>query len=246
MRVDYLFGRIEEKCPNVEVLDISKKTGLSVEAVKRLMFCWISCKECDMIHLFHSFGDVPMANLMKKEIKTTFLRLLEERPYHQITVKEIVKECGINRNSFYYHYADLPALVEEVIDEEIGRFVREQSSFSSMEESLTEALSFFRKHKRAAYHVYNSVNRDIFDRYLMKNCESVSIGYVNSILANTPLSEDDRQAIIHFNAYVCYGAVTRWLESGMTYDIHEDFRRMFQLMIEPAMKQQGMMVKPLK
>ena len=38
MRVDYLFGRIEEKCPNVEVLDISKKTGLSVEAVKRLMF----------------------------------------------------------------------------------------------------------------------------------------------------------------------------------------------------------------
>ena len=96
MRVDYLFGRIEEKCPNVEVLDISKKTGLSVEAVKRLMFCWISCKECDMIHLFHSFGDVPMANLMKKEIKTTFLRLLEERPYHQITVKEIVQECGIN------------------------------------------------------------------------------------------------------------------------------------------------------
>ena len=227
-------------------MNIRQLKAVSVEAVKRLMFCWVSCKECDMIHLFHSFGDVPMANLMKKEIKTTFLRLLEERPYHQITVKEIVQECGINRNSFYYHYADLPALVEEVIDEEIGRFVREQSSFSSMEESLTEALSFFREHKRAAYHVYNSVNRDIFDRYLMKNCESVSIGYVNSILANTPLSEDDRQAIIHFNAYVCYGAVTRWLESGMTYDIHEDFRRMFQLMIEPAMKQQGMMVEPLK
>jgi hypothetical protein len=32
----------------------------------------------------------------------------------------------------------------------------------------------------------------------------------------------------------------------MTYDIHEDFRRMFQLMIEPAMKQQGMAVEPLK
>ncbi len=187
-----------------------------------------------------------MAELMKKAIKETFLRLLEEQPYHQITVKEIVKACGINRNSFYYHYADLPALVEELIDEEIGRFVREQNSFSSMEESLTEALSFFREHRRAAYHVYNSVNRDIFDRYLMKNCESVSVGYVNSILANAPLSEEDRQAVIHFNAYVCYGAVTRWLESGMTYDVLEDFRRLFQLMIEPAMKQRGMTVDPLK
>ena len=181
-----------------------------------------------------------MADLMKKQIKTTFLRLLEDRPYSQITVKEIVKECGINRNSFYYHYADLPALVEEVIDEEIGRFVREQNSFSSMEESIIEALSFFREHRRAAYHVYNSVNRAVFDRYLMKNCESVGSGYVNSLLSDAPLSEEDRQAVIHFNAYVCYGAVTRWLESGMTYDILEDFRRMFQLMIEPAMKQQGM------
>ena len=35
--MDYLYGKIEEKCPDVEVLDISKKTGLSVEAVKRLM-----------------------------------------------------------------------------------------------------------------------------------------------------------------------------------------------------------------
>lgn len=35
--MDYLYGKIDEKCPNVEVLDISRKVGLSVEAVKRLM-----------------------------------------------------------------------------------------------------------------------------------------------------------------------------------------------------------------
>lgn len=35
--MDYLYGKVSEKCPNVEVLDISKKTGLSVEAVKHLM-----------------------------------------------------------------------------------------------------------------------------------------------------------------------------------------------------------------
>ncbi len=35
--MDYLYGKIDEKCPNVEVLDISRKTGLSVDAVKRLM-----------------------------------------------------------------------------------------------------------------------------------------------------------------------------------------------------------------
>lgn len=35
--LDFLYGKIDEECPNLEVLDISKKTGLSVKAVKKLM-----------------------------------------------------------------------------------------------------------------------------------------------------------------------------------------------------------------
>ena len=51
----------------------------------------------------------------KKHIKKKFLELLDQRPLSQITVKDIVAECGINRNSFYYHYSDLPSLIEDVI-----------------------------------------------------------------------------------------------------------------------------------
>ena len=37
--MDYLYGKIDDECPNVEILDISKKTGLSIEACKRLVYC---------------------------------------------------------------------------------------------------------------------------------------------------------------------------------------------------------------
>ena len=50
-----------------------------------------------------------MVNRTKDAIKQTFLELLNEKPLNQITVKMIVEQCGINRNSFYYHYQDLPA-----------------------------------------------------------------------------------------------------------------------------------------
>ena len=60
-----------------------------------------------------------MPNFTKKAIKETFIKLLDERPLNQITVKDIVEDCGINRNSFYYHYADLPALLEEVVAEDL-------------------------------------------------------------------------------------------------------------------------------
>ena len=43
-----------------------------------------------------------MPNFTKKAIKETFIKLLDERPLNQITVKYIVEDCGINRNSIYY------------------------------------------------------------------------------------------------------------------------------------------------
>ena len=54
-----------------------------------------------------------MPNFTRRAIKESFLKLLNQRPLNQITVKDIVEDCGINRNSFYYHFSDLPALVEE-------------------------------------------------------------------------------------------------------------------------------------
>ena len=40
------------------------------------------------------------ADLMKKEIKRTFLAMLNEKPLSQITVKQLVAECGIKEGTF--------------------------------------------------------------------------------------------------------------------------------------------------
>ena len=49
----------------------------------------------------------------REAIQAAFLSLLEERPLRDITVKDIVQSCGVNRNSFYYHFKDIPALLQE-------------------------------------------------------------------------------------------------------------------------------------
>lgn len=45
-----------------------------------------------------------MANFTKQAIKAAFLELLDEKPLNKISVRDIVERCGINRNSFYYHF----------------------------------------------------------------------------------------------------------------------------------------------
>ena len=47
----------------------------------------------------------------RKVIRETFLQMLGEMPLDKITVKDIVLRCNINRNTFYYHYADIYAVL---------------------------------------------------------------------------------------------------------------------------------------
>lgn len=53
----------------------------------------------------------------RRLIRGAFLELLEEKPFEKITVTDIVNRADINRSTFYAHYTDVMALVEEILDE---------------------------------------------------------------------------------------------------------------------------------
>ena len=106
-----------------------------------------------------------MPGFTKQAIRNSFIRLLNERPVSQITVKDIVEDCGINRNSFYYHYQDLPSMAEEIILEEAEAMVRQHPSVDSIEECIDLAVSFALENRRAAIHLY-SANRDLLNKVI--------------------------------------------------------------------------------
>ena len=75
-----------------------------------------------------------MASLTRKAIMESFIRLLDERPLNKISVKDIVEDCGINRNTFYYYFTDIPTLVEEIVRDEADRIVLTAEGISSLKE----------------------------------------------------------------------------------------------------------------
>ena len=48
-----------------------------------------------------------MASFTKFAILKVFGDLAASRPVDKITVKDITDQCGISRNTFYYHYQDI-------------------------------------------------------------------------------------------------------------------------------------------
>lgn len=170
-----------------------------------------------------------MANFTRKAIKETFLKLLNDRPLNQITVKDIVEDCGINRNSFYYHFEDLPALVEEIIGEQVRTLIQKHPTISSVEECFDTVVELVMENRRAVYHIYNSLSRDVFERHLMDACQYIVATYLNAEFAGKSIGEEDLQTLIRFHKCECFGSVIDWLNGGMKDDIGDYFRRICAL-----------------
>ncbi len=170
-----------------------------------------------------------MSKITENAIKNAFKTLLDKKPLNQITVKDITDECGITRNSFYYHYQDIPTLIETIVKEEIDLLAAEQDTIDSLEDCFATIVKYCIHDKKMLLHIYNSVNRNIFESALMKQCEYAVRRYVDSVLNIQDVEDEDREIIIRYLKCLAFGTVIDWFENGMNENIIEHFHRLCEL-----------------
>lgn len=159
-----------------------------------------------------------MANFTKQAIVQTFLQLLNEKPFAKITVTDIVNRCGINRNTFYYYYQDMFALVDELFNEDIQDIVarhREQDSWTA---GFLEATTTLRQNKTAIYHLYDSVNRDRVEEYLFDLAESTVGDFIAKQAEGLDVADQDLHNITVLYTVTIEGMILEWLHNGMEQD----------------------------
>ncbi len=96
-----------------------------------------------------------MSKFTRDAIKNSFIKLLNERPLSQIKVKDIVEDCGINRNTFYYYFHDIPSLIEEMVMEEAERIIREYPSPETIENFFDTVINYILERKNLLLHIYH-------------------------------------------------------------------------------------------
>lgn len=180
-----------------------------------------------------------MPNFTKRAIKESFWKLLNRQPLSQISVRAIVEDCGINRNSFYYHFRDIPSLIEEIIREAADDLIKKYPSIASVDEAVEAAFRFTVDNKVAIRHICNSVNRDVYEQYLMRMCEYVVTTYYQTVYGQERVNEQDRDTIILFIKCEIFGLSIDWINSGMTDDAIVKLKQILTLcngMIEELME----------
>lgn len=177
-----------------------------------------------------------MSNLTKKALREAMIRALNERPLEKIRVKDLVEDCGLNRNTFYYHYKDIYELLADIFETETEAIAEQiPEDDDDWERIFIDASRFALENKRLIFNVYNSISRDMLERYLYNVSTQSVARYVNQQAVGIDVSNEDKDLIIIFYKHAAVGIVLEWLQRGMK-DEPESFIRRIRVLMYDSVK----------
>lgn len=162
-------------------------------------------------------------------IRNVFIEMLDERPFDEITVTDLVTRCEINRKTFYYYYQDLYAVLTEIFESELETVLGGVKEHVTWEEGIAQAMQIALRHKRAVYHVYHSMQRESLEKYLYNVAGEVMRRYVERQSEGIHASQGDKDIIVQFYQSALTEMVLNWIGQGMKEDGLEMITRIGQL-----------------
>lgn len=169
-------------------------------------------------------------NRTKNAIIDAFWQLLEEGPCSKITVKNIVDRCQINRNTFYYHFHDIPELLELSLKQDTDLIIQTYSRLDSPMDCLVPLVEHCLKRKKALLHIYRSTQRETFISQFDRICRYAVTQYIETVTADMALLPDDKDLLIRFYKCTLVGIMLDWMDTGMSYDLLKGLGRITELL----------------
>lgn len=170
-----------------------------------------------------------MPGFTKEIIFATFMEILNEKPYAKITVKDIVERCGVNRNTFYYHFRDIPDLLEFALKRDLNEILEVHKENKTIGECLEFLVERMTRNKKAMLHIYNSMQREVFVRYLERAALYVVQEFMNNAESQMGITDREKELMVKFYKCLFMGTLLDWLDHGMDWDLVEDMRQFWAL-----------------
>ncbi|NLG93437.1 MAG: TetR family transcriptional regulator [Clostridiales bacterium] len=156
----------------------------------------------------------------KQQLANSLKELMGHTPFNKITVHNVTSNCGLNRQTFYYHFKDMYELLTWIYSNEIFNQVVEERD-EPWEAAVVKVIRYCKANRAFCRNTIRSIKKESMEGYLqpiVRNwVEKLGIDIANSKY----ISKEDAKFLVDFftSAFVNYGI--QWISRGMQED--EDF-----------------------
>lgn len=170
----------------------------------------------------------------KHVLAQTLKDLMQTTSLDHITIDRLAEAAHINRNTFYYHFADIHSLLAWVYEQDVVEALKQRSDIKHWQEAYQLMLSYIAAHQQFCLNTFHSLNRDVLDDLLYQHAAEMVDMVVSSIDPQTPPRV--RAAITNFYGWAITAQVTQWLVADLQ-ESQESMIRKAELMMDGTLAQ---------
>ncbi len=159
---------------------------------------------------------MPSPGITKRYLAQAIKTLMADRPLSKISVGDIVEYCGLNRNSFYYHFRDKYDLVNWIFYTEIVTKLREQQGELTSGWALIEKICEYLYDEKDFYvSALSETGQDSFPAYFSQVMRTMVLAHAEE------MEEEFREFAATFFVDAFLATITRWLCEGAKIPPHK-------------------------
>lgn len=159
-----------------------------------------------------------MSSVTKNVLAASLKKLLSKRELSKITIYDIVNECGVNRQTFYYHFKDIYDLLEWTYEHELIDKVEEKANLGNWQENVNQIFKYLIENKRFVINTYNSISREYLLNVLFNQYNNFIFKLIEEAAPEYNVNEADKLFIATFYKYGFTGIIEEWIMSNMSED----------------------------
>jgi len=171
-----------------------------------------------------------MANATKEALGSALKKMMNIKPIDKITIKDLVEICGVNRQTFYYHFDDVYDLLEWVFEEDANRVLPKEVKYEHWQEYVMVFFEYLYENKTFTLNVFNSNSRLYMLRFLKMRLESCIRSFAVIVSEGMSIDRNDFDFVIEFYSNGVIGLISQWLDLGMQLPKSVNKERFLQLL----------------
>ncbi|MCA1024478.1 TetR family transcriptional regulator [Cytobacillus kochii] len=185
-----------------------------------ILKCWFSERRCPTIK-----RNDRRVKRTKKDLRNAFLTLALQKDIAQITVKDIIEEADYNRTTFYVHYADKFALMDDLMNTTIEGIInsirepyRENKviDLSTIQKNALLFVDYVYEHQQTFKILFNKEHFYFFEEKLTNSIMKVNLSDVT--IEDETFQVMDKDILFRMHTKVLIGLLEFWTQSNFKYD----------------------------
>ena len=152
---------------------------------------------------------------MRQIFADKIVDMMNTKSLNAITVTDIVNQCGVSRQSFYYYFDDIYDLIEWIYTQETERALNEFSDIDSWQTGYIRIMRWAQMNKPLVMNTYRSIQREYIESFMYRVLYQYIIKVVETEAENLNVTEEQCASVAKFYTLAINAISLEWIRNNM-------------------------------